>query len=59
MRPTGWSRSFNELIALPDGRRLVTLLDAGNYIAALPRPWPYLCSFLASDASLSSWPAKP
>ncbi len=37
MRPTGWSRSFDEAIALPDGRRLVTLLDAGDYIAALPK----------------------
>ncbi|UEM17612.1 hypothetical protein J4G43_030105 [Bradyrhizobium barranii subsp. barranii] len=37
MRPTGWSRSFDEPIALPDGRKLVTLLDAGDYIAVLPK----------------------
>ncbi|UPT93877.1 hypothetical protein J4G48_0031700 [Bradyrhizobium barranii subsp. apii] len=37
MRPAGWSRSFDEPIALPDARRLVTLLEAGNYIAALPK----------------------
>ncbi|MET4485854.1 hypothetical protein [Bradyrhizobium sp. LA7.1] len=36
MRPTGWS-TFDEPISLPDGRKLVTLLDAGNYIAALPK----------------------
>ncbi|MDH2343244.1 hypothetical protein [Bradyrhizobium sp. SSUT77] len=32
-----WSRSFDEPIPLPDGRELVTLLDAGGYIAALPK----------------------
>lgn len=31
-----WSRRFDDPIALPDGRGLVTLLDAGGYIAALP-----------------------
>jgi len=31
----GWSARFDEPIALPDGRQLITLLDAGNYIAAL------------------------
>jgi hypothetical protein len=31
-----WSAVFDEPIALPDGRELVTLLEAGNYIAALP-----------------------
>jgi hypothetical protein len=40
-----WSRAFEDPIALPDGRKLVTLLDAGEYIHALPRketqgdPW--------------------
>jgi hypothetical protein len=32
-----WSRAFEDPIALPDGRKLVTLLDAGEYIHALPR----------------------
>lgn len=32
----GWSARFNDPIALPDGSELTTLLDAGNYIAALP-----------------------
>ena len=31
-----WSRAFDEPIALPDGRTLATLLDAGKYVAALP-----------------------
>ncbi|MGV7219645.1 hypothetical protein [Bradyrhizobium sp. UFLA05-112] len=33
----GWRRPFDESIALPDGRKLVTLLDAGEHIAALPK----------------------
>jgi hypothetical protein len=33
---TGWKRRFDEPISLPDGRKLVTLRDAGEYIAALP-----------------------
>ncbi|EJN15672.1 hypothetical protein PMI42_00689 [Bradyrhizobium sp. YR681] len=33
----GWSAAFDAPIALPDGRALLTLLDAGNYIAALPK----------------------
>jgi hypothetical protein len=33
----GWKRSFDEPIALPDGRELVTLKDAGNYITKLPK----------------------
>ena len=31
-----WSARFDEPIALPDGRELVTLLDAGDFITALP-----------------------
>lgn len=34
MEEKGWSRHFDDPIALPDGRELVTLRDAGNYIAA-------------------------
>jgi hypothetical protein len=33
---SGWSREFDEPIALPDGK-LVTLRDAANYITALPK----------------------
>ena len=32
-----WSRAFDEPIPLPDGRELVTLLEAGEYITALPK----------------------
>jgi len=33
----GWSRKFDEPITLPTGRQLVTLKDAGTYIAKLPK----------------------
>lgn len=33
----GWSQLLDDPVILPDGRKLVTLLDAGNYIAGLPR----------------------
>jgi hypothetical protein len=32
----GWSRRFDDPIILPNGRKLVTLRHAGEYIAALP-----------------------
>jgi hypothetical protein len=32
-----WSREFDDPIPLPRGRQLVTLKDAGNYIAKLPK----------------------
>jgi hypothetical protein len=32
-----WSAEFDEPIPLPDGGELRTLLDAGRYLAALPR----------------------
>jgi hypothetical protein len=34
---SGWGRKFNEPIALPAGGQLVTLRDAGEYIAKLPK----------------------
>jgi len=36
MTAKGWQRRFDDPIALPDGRELVTLRDASEYIAALP-----------------------
>jgi hypothetical protein len=33
---SGWSREFDEPIALPDGGTLVTLRDAADFITALP-----------------------
>jgi hypothetical protein len=32
----GWNRKFEDPIVPPDGRELVTLRDAANYITALP-----------------------
>jgi hypothetical protein len=32
-----WSAEFDEPVVLPDGSRMVTLLDAGEYISALPK----------------------
>jgi len=37
MPDTGWKLHFEDPIILPNGSKLVTLLDAGNYIASLPR----------------------
>jgi hypothetical protein len=34
---TDWTRPFDEPIALPDGSLLRTLLDAGRYVAKLPK----------------------
>jgi hypothetical protein len=39
----GWSAKFDPAILLPDGCKLVTLRDAGGYMAALPSAtqiWP-------------------
>ena len=35
--PDNQSGKFDDPIPLPDGGQLVTLRDAGNYIAALPK----------------------
>jgi hypothetical protein len=35
--PTDWTREFDDPIDLHDGRTLVTLEDAGNYITKLPK----------------------
>ena len=32
----GWSTAFEDPIPLPDGRKLLTLKDAADYITALP-----------------------
>jgi hypothetical protein len=37
---SGWSREFDEPIAVPDGGTLVTLRDAADYITALPTMRP-------------------
>jgi hypothetical protein len=33
----GWNRLFEDPIDLPNGRKLETLQDAGNFIAKLPK----------------------
>ena len=33
----GWSRPFQDPIVLPDGRELLTLKNAANYIMKVPR----------------------
>jgi hypothetical protein len=32
-----WKRRFDDAIVLPDGRKLVTLLDAATYATTLPK----------------------
>jgi hypothetical protein len=32
-----WSLKFDDPVPLPDGRKLVTLLDAANYATELPK----------------------
>ncbi len=52
MANTGWKRNFDEPILLPDGRTLVTLLDAGDYIAALPKKESFLPEWQAAIEAL-------
>jgi hypothetical protein len=33
----GWSRQFDDPISLPNGRQLVTLKDAADYVMKLPK----------------------
>jgi hypothetical protein len=42
---TGWSREFDEPIALLGGRQLITLRDAATFITALP----------AKESALPEW----
>jgi hypothetical protein len=37
MAAKGWKRRFDEPIKLPNGKRLTTRRDAGNYITKLPK----------------------
>lgn len=37
MADKGWQREFQDPIPLPDGRLLVKLIDAGDYITTLPK----------------------
>jgi hypothetical protein len=47
-----WSRRFDEPIALPDGRELVTLRDAGDYIGRLPARAQDLAEWQAAAEAL-------
>ena len=42
-----WKRRFDDAIVLPDGRKLVTLLDAATYATKLPK----------KDADSTEWQA--
>ena len=37
MADKGWQRKFEDPILLPDGKRLLTLRDAADYITGLPK----------------------
>ena len=49
---TGWSRRFDDAIVLPDGRKLVTLLDAATYATKLPKKEADTAEWLAAIESL-------
>jgi hypothetical protein len=40
MADKGWQRELEDPITLPDGRELLTLRDAAEYITALPNAEP-------------------
>ncbi|MEH2497782.1 hypothetical protein V1294_004261 [Bradyrhizobium sp. AZCC 1678] len=46
-RSSGWSRKFDEPIALADGGKFVTLLDSADYITGLP----------SKESALPEWQA--
>ena len=37
MADNGWQRKFEDPVPLPDGRKLVTLRDAADYVTGLPK----------------------
>ena len=47
-----WSRKFDEPMALPKGRRLATLKDAGTYITKLPKADHEAAEVAGSNVSL-------
>jgi hypothetical protein len=47
-----WKRCFDDPIPLPDGRQLVTLLDAGKYITDLPKAEQQLAEWQTAIAVL-------
>ena len=59
-----WSTPFDEPIALPNGKMLVTLKDAGNYIAKLQKAehdapeWQAAMEALILVATRGSWKSR-
>jgi hypothetical protein len=47
-----WSRKFDDPIVLPDGRKLVTLLDAATYATKLPKKEADTAAWQAAIESL-------
>jgi hypothetical protein len=65
---SNWSRRFDAPIILPDGRKLVTLRDAAEYVLSLPeetqaeRPWQFAAECLRNAAEREvawMWFARP
>lgn len=52
MTRTGWSATFDTPITLPDESELVTLRDAGAYIATLPAATQRRAEWQAATAAL-------
>ena len=49
---SGWRRRFDDPIPLPNGRQLVTLKDAANYIQKLPKAEQHLEEWQAEVEAL-------
>ena len=54
-RPMPWSSKFEDLIPLPNGRKLITLKDAGTYITKLPKAEHDAPEWQAANGSAESW----
>ena len=52
MADNGWQRKFEDPIPLPDGKKLVTLRDAADYITSLPKKESDLPEWQARSRSL-------
>ena len=60
MAETGWQRKFEDPITLPNGRKLVTLRDAADYITGLPKKETDLTEWqVAMEALMLVWRSGP